>query len=70
MPFVNVRITKEQGCPTTEQKKELIAGITELLSKVLNKNKASTVVIIDEIDTDNYGLGGKSITEMRKQTES
>ncbi len=46
MPFVNVRITKEQGCPTTEQKKELIAGITELLSKVLNKNKASTVVII------------------------
>ncbi len=70
MPFVNVRITKEQGCPTTEQKKELIAGVTELLSKVLNKNKASTVVIIDEIDTDNYGLGGKSITEVRKQTES
>ncbi len=70
MPFVNVRITKEQGYPTTEQKKELIAGITELLSKVLNKNKASTVVIIDEIDTDNYGLGGKSITEVRKQTES
>lgn len=70
MPFVNVRITKEQGCPTTEQKKELIVGITELLSKVLNKNKASTVVIIDEIDTDNYGLGGKSITEVRKQAES
>ncbi len=70
MPFVNVRITKEQGCPTTEQNKELIAEITELLSKVLNKNKASTVVIIDEIDTDNYGLGGKSITEVRKQTES
>ncbi|GAA9642257.1 hypothetical protein HCM100_15020 [Helicobacter pylori] len=43
---------------------------TELLSKVLHKNKASTVVIIDEIDTDNYGLGGKSITEVRKQTES
>ncbi|GAB0053479.1 4-oxalocrotonate tautomerase family protein [Helicobacter pylori] len=70
MPFVNVRITKEQGCPTTEQKKELIVGITELLSKVPNKNKASTVVIIDEIDTDNYGLGGNSITEVRKQTES
>ncbi len=70
MPFVNVRITKEQGCPTTEQKKELIVGITELLSKVLNKNKTSTVVIIDEIDTDNYGLGGKSITEVRKQIES
>lgn len=67
MPFVNIRITKENGTPTTEQKQELIAGVTDLLAKVLNKNKASTVVIIDEIDTDNYGLGGKSITEVRKE---
>ncbi len=66
MPFVNVRITKENGEPTTKQKEEIIEGITELLAKVLNKNKASTVVIIDEICTDNYGLGGKSITEVRK----
>ncbi|EAI4070331.1 tautomerase [Campylobacter sp. BCW_6875] len=67
MPFVNIRITKENGEPTTEQKQELIAGVTDLLAKVLNKNKASTVVIIDEIDTDNYGLGGKSITQARKE---
>ncbi|EAI6632249.1 4-oxalocrotonate tautomerase family protein [Campylobacter jejuni] len=58
MPFVNIRITKENGEPTTEQKQELIAGVTDLLAKVLNKNKSSTVVIIDEIDTDNY-VGGK-----------
>ncbi|MGN5500108.1 2-hydroxymuconate tautomerase family protein [Campylobacter coli] len=67
MPFVNIRITKENGEPTSEQKQELIAGVTDLLAKVLNKNKASTVVIIDEIDTDNYGLGGKSITQARKE---
>lgn len=67
MPFVNIRITKENGEPTTEQKQELIAGVTDLLTKVLNKNKSSTVVIIDEIDTDNYGLGGKSITQARKE---
>ncbi|EAL0944386.1 4-oxalocrotonate tautomerase family protein [Campylobacter coli] len=67
MPFVNIRITKENGKPTSEQKQELIAGVTDLLAKVLNKNKASTVVIIDEIDTDNYGLGGKSITQVRKE---
>ena len=67
MPYVNIRITKENGEPTTEQKKELIAGVTDLLAKVLNKNKASTVVIIDEIDTNDYGLGGKSITEVRKE---
>ncbi|EAH9959004.1 4-oxalocrotonate tautomerase family protein [Campylobacter coli] len=67
MPFVNIRITKENGEPTSEQKQELIAGVTDLLARVLNKNKASTVVIIDEIDTDNYGLGGKSITQARKE---
>ncbi|EAJ5842310.1 4-oxalocrotonate tautomerase family protein [Campylobacter jejuni] len=67
MPFVNIRITKENGEPTTEQKQELIAGVTDLLAKVLNKNESSTVVIIDEIDTDNYGLGGKSITQARKE---
>ncbi|WP_087703829.1 2-hydroxymuconate tautomerase family protein [Campylobacter jejuni] len=67
MPFVNIRITKENGEPTTEQKQELIAGVTDLLAKVLNKNKNSTVVIIDEIDTDNYRLGGKSITQARQE---
>lgn len=66
MPYVNIRITKEHGEPTAEQKSELIAGVTDLLVNVLNKNRSSVVVIIDEIDTDNYGLGGKSITEVRK----
>lgn len=70
MPFVNIKITQENGEPTKEQKQQLIEGVTELLAKVLNKNKASTVVIIDEIQTDNYGLGGKSITEVRKQKKS
>lgn len=68
MPFVNIRITKENGTPTKAQKRELIAGVTDLLAEVLGKNKSTTVVIIDEIDTDNYGLGGKSITEVRKKS--
>lgn len=67
MPFVNIRITKENGTPTKAQKRELIAGVTDLLAKVLGKNKATTVVVIDEIDTDNYGLGGDSITQVRKR---
>ena len=67
MPFVNIRITKENGEPTFTQKQELISGVTDLLAKVLHKNKASTVVIIDEIEMDNYGLGGKTITEVRKE---
>lgn len=68
MPLVNIRITAENGEPTAEQKQQLITGVTDLLAEVLHKNKASTVVIIDEIDTDNYGLGGRSITELRRNS--
>ncbi len=68
MPFVNIRITKE-GKVTKKQKLQLIEGTTNLLHEVLGKNKASTVVIIDEVDTDNYGLGGDSITNARKRTQ-
>ena len=67
MPFVNIKITKENKTPTKEQKEALIQCVTELIAKTLNKNKASTVVIIDEINTDNYGLGGESITQVRKK---
>ncbi|MGX3044948.1 2-hydroxymuconate tautomerase family protein [Helicobacter sp. T3_23-1056] len=67
MPFVNIRITKENGEPTKEQKARLIEGVTDLLAQVLGKNKSSTVVIIDEIHTDDYGLGGKPITQVRKE---
>ena len=42
MPFVNIRITKENGEPTTKQKEELIAGVTELLARVLNEIKSQT----------------------------
>ncbi len=66
MPFVNIKVTGGKEAPTAEQKAELIKGATELLVRVLNKNPATTVVIIEEIDTDNWGIGGQSITERRK----
>lgn len=67
MPFVNIKITKEEGkVVSVEQKKALIDGVSNLLVDVLGKNKASIVVIIDEIEPDNYGLGGKTITQVRK----
>lgn len=67
MPFVNIKITKEEGkVVSIEQKKALIDGVSNLLVDVLGKNKANIVVIIDEIDPDNYGLGGKTITQLRK----
>ncbi len=66
MPFINIRVTKENGEPTAKQKRALISGVTELVASVLGRNRASTVVIIDEVDTDNYGLGGESISNLRK----
>ena len=65
MPYVNIKITKEGA--TTEQKAELIKGVTELLKSVLGKNPATTVVTIDEVETDNWGIGGDSITVRRKR---
>ena len=67
MPFVKICVTKENDEPTKEQKELLINGVTNLINEVLGKNKSSTVVIIEEIDTDNYGLGGKSIINLRKK---
>lgn len=65
MPYVNIKITEEGA--TAEQKAELISGVTELLQRVLNKNPATTVVVIDEVDTDNWGIGGEPITLRRKK---
>jgi len=65
MPFVNIRITKEGA--TAEQKKQLIQGVTDLLADVLGKNRKTTFVIIDEVETDNWGIGGESVTDLRKK---
>jgi 4-oxalocrotonate tautomerase len=67
MPYVNIKVTGGTEAPTTEQKAELIKGATELLTRVLNKNPATTVVVIDEVAMDNWGIGGESITERRKK---
>ena len=67
MPYVNIRVTRENGTPTAEQKAELIKGATELLVRVLGKNPATTVVVIDEVDTVNWGVGGETVTRRRRQ---
>lgn len=65
MPFVNIQVTREGV--TAQQKQDLIAGATDLLVRVLNKNPATTFVIIDEVDTDNWGVGGENITTVRRR---
>lgn len=67
MPYVNIKITREGV--TGEQKAKLIQGATQLLTDVLGKNPATTVVVIDEVDTDNWGIAGESVTQRRKRGE-
>jgi 4-oxalocrotonate tautomerase len=65
MPYVNVKITREGA--TADQKASLIQGITKMLKDVLGKDPQTTVVVIEEVDTDNWGIGGESITVRRKR---
>ena len=67
MPYVNIKITREGV--TSEQKERLIRGATQLLVDVLGKNPKTTVVVIDEVDTDNWGIAGESVTTRRQRGE-
>ncbi|WP_448091582.1 tautomerase family protein [Pseudomonas lini] len=65
MPFVSVRITRDGVTP--EQKAQVIAEITETLERVLNKRPDLTHIVIEEVDTDNWGYAGITTTQYRKQ---
>ena len=67
MPYVNIRITREGA--TAAQKAEIIKGVTDLLVRVLDKDPNGTFVVIDEVDLDNWGVGGLPVPEFRKRAK-
>ena len=72
MPYVNIKVTREGTTPgaqatTPEQKKKLIKGVSDLLFEVMGKPHASTFVVIDEVELDNWGHKGTSVAELRKK---
>lgn len=64
MPYVNIKITDEGV--TAEQKRQLVQGTTQLLVDVLGKSPATTFVLIEEVSTDNWGIGYQLVTELRQ----
>lgn len=64
MPYINIKVTREGV--TREQKAALIDGATRLLSDVLDKNPATTFVIIDEVEMEDWGIGGLPVEEYRR----
>lgn len=65
MPYVNVRITREGA--TAAQKAQIIKGVTELLVDVLDKDPATTFVVIDEVPLEDWGVGGVPTEEYRRR---
>jgi 4-oxalocrotonate tautomerase len=67
MPFVNIRIARDGNGATAEQKAAVIRGVTDVLVKVLDKNPERTHVVIEEVDPDNWGFAGDSVTVVRQR---
>ena len=64
MPYINIKITREGTTPA--QKAELIKGATDLLVRVLNKAPETTFVVINEVDVEDWGIGGLPVMDFRK----
>ena len=67
MPYVNIKVTREDV--TAAQKAALINGVTDLLVDVLDKNPATTFVVIDEVEMEDWGVGGLPVEEYRRSLQ-
>ena len=67
MPYVNIKITREGA--TAQQKHELIKSVTDLLVSVLGKSPNSTFVVIDEVATEDWGIGGMPVDHFRTHVQ-
>ena len=65
MPYVKIEVTRE-GI-TREQKQILIKGVTDLMTKVLNKDPQLTHVVIQEIELDDWGFAGEQVSVLREK---
>jgi 4-oxalocrotonate tautomerase len=68
MPYVNIKITREGA--TAAQKARLIKDVTDLLTDVLGKTPATTFVVIDEVELEDWGIGGLPVEEFRRQARN
>jgi 4-oxalocrotonate tautomerase len=66
MPMINVTMTHEDGGATQEQKELLAKKLTDAFAEVFNRGANTCVVTINEVSTDNYAIGGKTVTNIRK----
>ena len=65
MPYIKVELTREGV--TREHKQQLIKGITDLFTNILNKDPHLTHVVIQEIELDDWGYAGEQVSVLREQ---
>jgi 4-oxalocrotonate tautomerase len=68
VPYVKVEIAR--GIASVEQKKAVIRGMTDVLVKELGRNPEYIFVVIDEVDTDNWGRAGLSLSELWQRSQA
>lgn len=68
MPYINIKMTHEDGGATKEQKEKLMKGITELFDETFGRGAKTAVVTIEEVSMDNYSIGGKSVSQIRQDS--
>ncbi len=59
MPFVNVKLVR--GQVNAESKKKILSELTDLIVRVMDRERALTNIVIDEIDDTSWAIGGKAI---------
>ncbi len=64
MPYVKIEVTREGV--TRQQKQALIAGVTTLITEVLDKDPKLTHVVIQEIELDDWGYAGEQVSVLRE----
>ena len=61
MPFVSVRLV--EGVFTPAQKQEMIRKLTDTMVSIEGKNlRPLTLVIVEEVKSGDWGIGGQSLT--------
>ncbi len=68
MPIINVKMTHEDGGATKEQKEQLAQKLTQAFVEVFKRGEKTCVITVDEVSTDNYAIGGETITNIRKKS--
>lgn len=65
MPYIKIEVTREEV--TREIKQQLIKGVTDFITRLLNKDPHLTHVVIQEIDLDDWGYAGEQVSVLRKK---